>query len=217
MLICSLILTLLAAMPFGQEATGMRVKISLFDVPSMIVSYTVAGWSTPDGGVAGTTVGGDITGSFPDHPVTLENRLAAGSLAVDIKTIIRDFMANACLRAQDIPVHELAGHELVFAEPAEAGQEVYQELEEGLPSPSSIRVDIEPAWETDEETGLSLRVWLRWQDPYGIQEISGNIPERLAVEQTVPVKFGLISLVGFPSSTSGRRFIYWLALSAERT
>jgi hypothetical protein len=55
----------------------------------MIVSYTVAGWSTPDGGVAGTTVGGNTTRSFPNHPVVLQNRLPAGSNSVDIKTAIR--------------------------------------------------------------------------------------------------------------------------------
>jgi hypothetical protein len=216
MFIGNLILTVLMAIQPSQETADIRVRISVFEVPFMIVSYTVAGVSK-DGGVVGTMVGGSTTRSFPRDAVTLQNRLAAGSHSVEIKTAIREFMAYSCIRAQDITVHELAEHELVFDHQGEAGHEVYQELDQGRPSPFSYRLDIEPAWESDEEAGLALQVWFRWQNPYGLQDISGEVPERLAFDQTVAVKFGQTSLVGLPSSTSGRRFIYWLAVTVEKS
>jgi bacterioferritin-associated ferredoxin len=218
MFIGNLTLAVLMAVQPGQETAGIRVTISLFEVPSMIVSYTVAGWSTPDGAVVGRTVGGNTTRSFPNRPAVLQNWLPAGSDCGDIKTEIREFMANNCIKAQHITVNEIAGHELVFDERAEAGQEVYQVLEEGRPSPFSYRLNIEPAWQNEEEIGLSLKVWLRWQYPYGVQEISGNVPERLVFDKIVVTKFGQTTLVGFPSSDSrGRRSIFWLALSAEKS
>lgn len=216
MFVCHLILPLLMAIPLGQETANVRVRITLFEVSSMIVSRMFAGIVTEGEGVAGTLVGGNTTGSFPASPVTLKNRLAAGLDTMDMKGAIREFMANDCIRAQDITINELAGRELVFGHQGEAGQEVCQELHQGRPSPLSYRLDIEPVWENEQEAGLALQIWLLWQDPYGIQDIKDNIPERLAFDQAVSVKFGQTTLVGFPSSTSGRRFIYWLALSVEK-
>jgi len=214
MFVCNLILPLLMAIPLGQETVNIRVRITMFEAPSMIVSRMFAGRTTKGGGVAGTMVGGNTTGSFPDGAVTLQNRLPAGSYGVDIKKVICEFMAFDCIRAQDITVYELAGHELVFNAHSGAGKEVAQKLD--LDS-LSYRLDIEPAWKNEQEAGLALQVWLRWQDPYGIQDIRDNIPERLAFDQTVSVKFGQTSLVGFPSSTSrSRRSIFWLALSVEK-
>lgn len=218
MLICNLILTLLATTPFAQETAGICVKISLFEVPSMIVSYTVAGWSTPDGGVAGTTVGGNTTWSFPSRPVVLQNRLPAGSGSVDIKTAIREFMAYGCIRPQHIAVHELAEHELVVDRQGEPGQEVIKEIHQGRPSPLSFRLEIGGAWQNEDETGLALQIRLSSQDPSAVQDISGDIPERLVFDQTVSVTLGQTTLLGFPSSDSrARRSIFWLALSAEGT
>jgi hypothetical protein len=214
MSIGNLILTFLMAIPLGQETANIRVRIILFEVPSMIVSRVIAGEVAEGEGVVGTMVGGSTTGSFPDEAVTLQNRLAAGSDTMDIKRVIREFMAYDCIKAQDVSVFELTEHELVFNYQNEAGQEVAEELD--LDS-LLYRLDIEPVWKNDEEAGLALRVWLRWQDPYGIQDIRDNIPERLVFDQTVLVKFSQVTFVGFPSSTSkSRRSIYWLALSVEK-
>ena len=209
-----LMLTLLLVIPLSQETANVRVRITLFEVPSMIVSRMIASRVTEDGGVEGTMVGGNTTGSFPDGAVTLQNRLPAGSFSVDIKKVIREYMAYGCIRAQDISVNELAEHALVFGHKSKAGQEVAQELD---PKSLSYRLVVEPAWEDEQEAGLALQVWLRWQNPYGVQDIINNIPERLALDQNVAVKFGQTSLVGFPSSTSRpRRSIFWLALSVEK-
>ena len=218
MFVCNLILPLLMAVPLGQETANVRTRITLFEVPSMIVSRMITSRVTKDGGVEGTMmVGGDTTASFPAEGVSLPSRLPASSVSEDIKKVIREFMANSCLRAQDISVNELAGHELVFDHRCLAGQEVYQELHKGRPYPLSYRLVIEPAWQNNEEAGLHLQIWLRWQDPYGIQDIRDIIPERLAFDQTVAIKFGQRTLFGFPSSTSrSRRSIYWLALSVEK-
>jgi hypothetical protein len=214
MLTGNLILTMLMAVPIGQDAAHIRVRISLFEVPFRIVSWTYAG-VTKDGGVAGTMVGGSTTGSFPPRPITLQDRLPAGSESLDIKKAIREFMAYSCIRAQDIIVNDLAQHELVFDHQSEAGQEIYQELRKGRPSPVSYRLEIEPAWQNEEAAGLALQIWLRWQDPGGIQAFSGDVPERLAFDETVSVKFDQTTLVAFPSSTSGPRSVYWLAISVE--
>lgn len=211
-----LMLTLLLVIPLSQETANVRVRITLFEVPSMIVAWTFAGVAK-DGGVVGTTVGGSTTGAFPAGVVSLQNRMPAGSDSLEIKKVIREFMAYGCIRAQGITVYELANHELVFRDQREAGQEVYQELDEGRPCPVTYRLVVEPAWEDEQEAGLALQVWLRWQNPYGVQDIINNIPERLALDQNVAVKFGQTSLVGFPSSTSRpRRSIFWLALSVEK-
>jgi len=214
MLMRNLILSMLIAIPLGQETANVHVRLTLFEVPFMIVSRVIAGGVTEGGGVVGTMVGGSTTGSFPDGAVTLQNRLPAGSYSVDIKKVIREFMAYDCIRAQDISVNTLVEHALVFGHKSRAGQEVAQELDlESL----SYRLDIEPVWENEEEAGLALQIWLRWQDPYGIQDIKNDIPERLVFDQTVSVKFGQTILVGFPSSTSrSRRSIFWLALSVEK-
>jgi hypothetical protein len=212
----NLILMLLMLIPLGQETADIRVKITLFEVPFMIVTTMFAGGVAKDGGVVGTMVGGSTTGGFPAEVVSLQNRLPADSYSVDIKSAIRDYMANSCIRAQNITVYELANHELVFRDQREAGQEVYQELDEGRPCPVAYRLVVEPVWEDEQEAGLALQVWLRWQNPYGVQDIINNIPEHLALDQNVAVKFGQTSLVGFPSSNSGPRSIYWLAVSVEQ-
>lgn len=215
MAICSLMLTLFMAIHPGQEAANLRVRIIVYEVPFMIVSRTIAGVAE-DGSVVGTMVGGSTTGSFPDKAVTLQNRLPAGSYSVDIKDVIREFLAYSCIRAQDITVYELAEHELVFNDPHEAKREVYQELDEMRPSPVSYRLNVELTWENEHEAGLAIQVWLRWQNPQRIQENITNIPERLAIDENVAVKLGQTSLAGFPSTTTGPRSVLWLALSVER-
>jgi len=214
MLIGNLILALLMAIPLAQESASIRVKITLFEVPFMIVSWTTARVAE-DGSVVGTMVGGSTTGAFPAEAVSLQNRLPADSYSVDIKSAIREYMAYSCIRAQNITVYELAGHELDFDHQNGVGQEVAQERED-WPYWLSYRLAVEPAWKNEEEIGLALRLWIRRKDPHGLLDITGQVPEHLVLDQTVTVKFGQTSLVGFPSSTSrSRRSIYWLALSAE--
>jgi len=216
MFVCNLILPLLMAIPLGQETADIRAKITLFEVPSMIVSRMIATRVTKDGGVEGTMVGGSTTGSFPAEMVCLQNRLPAGSDSMALKKAIREFMANDCVRAQDITVYELAGHELIFDHQNETGQEVAQKRD-AWPYWLSYHLAVEPAWMDEEDVGLALRLWIRRQDPYGLQDITGQVPECLVFDQTVAVKFGQTSLVGFPSSTSRpRRSIFWLALSVEK-
>jgi hypothetical protein len=212
----NLILTLLLVIPLGQEAAKIRVRITMFEIPFMIVSRTIATRVAEDGSIIGTMVGGSTTGSFPDGEVTIHNRLPAASDSVDIVKAIREFMAYGCITAQDIGVNEFTRHELIFDLQDGAGEEVYQELHKGRPSPLSYRLAIEPVWENEREAGLALQVRLRWQDPFGIQDIRDNIPERLVYDQTVFVRFGQTTLVGFPSSSSrSRRSIYWLAIAVD--
>lgn len=215
MFVGNLILPVLMVIPLGQETGNVRVRITLFEVPSMIVSRMIATRVTKDGGVEGTTVGGSTTGSFPTSVVSLQNRLPADSYSVDIKSAIREYMAYSCIRAQDIRVYEFSGHELIFDHQNKAGQEVAQE-KDAWPYWLSYRLAIEPAWKNEEECGLALRLWIRRKDPHGLLDITGQVPEHLVLDQTAAVKFGQTSLVGFPSSTSGPRSIYWLALSVER-
>jgi hypothetical protein len=214
MFLTNMIMALLMALPFGQEAANIRVKITLFEVPFRIVSWTYAG-VTKDGGVAGTTVGGPTTGAFPSGGVSLQNKMSADSSSLDIKSAIQEHMAYSCLRAQDITVNEIARHDLVFDDQGGAGQQVTEELYRDRPSPFFYRLDIEPAWKNDEEIGLALKLWIRGQEPYELQDITGQLPERLVLDQTVAVRFGQMSFTGFPSTTSGPRSIYWLAVSAE--
>jgi hypothetical protein len=213
MVMGNLILTLLMVIPLGQESANIRVKVSLFEVPFMIVSWTTARVAE-DGSVVGMTVGGSTTGSFPTGVVSLQNRLPADSYSVDIKSAIREYMAYSCIRAQDITVYEFAGHELIFNHQNEAGQEVAQERD-GWPYWLSYRLAVEPAWKNEEQVGLALRLWIRRKDPHGLLDITGQVPEHLVLDQTVALKFGQTSLVGFPSTTSGPRSICWLAVSVE--
>jgi hypothetical protein len=210
----NLLLPFLMVLPLYQEATNLQVRITMFEVPFMIVSWTTARVAE-DGSVVGTTVGGSTTGSFPTGVVSLQNRLPADSYSVDIKSAIREYMAYSCIRAQDITVYEHAGHELIFNHQNEAGQEVAQERDD-WPYWLSYRLAVEPAWKNEEEIGLALRLWIRRKDPHGLLDITGQVPEHLVLDRTVALKFGQTSLVGFPSTTSGPRSIYWLALSVEK-
>jgi len=132
MFIQILILTNLMALQPAEEAANVRVRITLYGVPFMIVSRTIDTRVAEDGSVIGTMVGGSTTGAFPADVVSLQNRLPAGSYSVDIKDAIREFMASGCIRAQDITIYELAGHELIFDHQNEAGQEVAQERDDWL-------------------------------------------------------------------------------------
>ena len=87
----NLILTLLMAIPLGQEAASIRFKITIFEVPFMIVTTMFAGGVAKDAGVVGTMVGGSTTGAFPDEVVSLQNRLPADSNGVDIKSVIPEY------------------------------------------------------------------------------------------------------------------------------
>ena len=201
-------------MPIGHATVEMRVKITAFEVPSMIVSTTWAGPSK-DGGIVGTTIGGNTTWSFPNEPIFLQNQLPANSDAAQIISAIRQHMAYGCIREQMIAVSEKTKLEFVLNKQTTA-EEVYWRLDEGRGG-NALRLAVETAWLNEEGAGLAIKIWLRWQDPFGIQEIGDQPPEQLAVSRVFPLKFGRTSLLGFPSSTSKeRRSIFWLALSAEK-
>ena len=215
MFLGELVLSLLMAIPLGQETADVRLRITVFEVPSMIVSMTWAGPSK-DGGVVGTTVGGNTTWSFPNEPVFLQDELPDQSDSTRIITAIRKHMVYGCIREQMITAFEKAQNELVLNKQT-AAQEVFRRFAEGG-GRNALRLAVEAAWQNEAEAGIALRAWLRWQDPYGIQEIEDRLPERLVVDRVLPMKFGRTSLLGFPSSTSrARRSGFWLALSAEKT
>ncbi len=215
MSLVQIIFPLLMMIPLGQETADVRLRITLFEVPSWIVSMTWAGPSK-DGGVVGTTVGGNTTWSFPSEPVFLQNQLPGNSDTEQITTAIRKHMVYSCIREQMITVTEKTKLELVLDKQT-AAQKVFRQLAEGG-GRNALRLAVETAWQNGDETGIALRVWLRWQDPFGIQEIGDQLPEPLVVDRVFPMKFGRTSLLGFPSSTSrARRSIFWLALSAEKT
>ncbi len=206
---------LLMAISLGQEPIEMHVKITVFEVPSMIVSTT---WAGPGkaGGVVGTAVGGNTTRSFPDKPVFLQDQLPANSAAAQIISAIRQHMTYGCIREQMIAVSDKTKVELVLNRQT-AAQEIFWPFAEGG-GRNSLRLAVERAWRNEDETGIALRVWLRWQDQFGIQEIGDHLSEQLAVDRVLAIKYGRISLLGFPSSDStGRRSVFWLALSAEET
>jgi hypothetical protein len=216
MFIETLIATVLLAMPRAGQAPDLHLKITLFEVPFRIVSMTFAGWTAKDGSVVGKTVGGATTGAFPAGAIVLQNRLPAESGIREAQKAIREFMADDCVKAQNIIVNELAEHELCFGQIGESGQEVYQELSKGRPSPVSYRIHIELAWENEDQVGLALRIWLNWQDPGGIQDFGGIVPERLAFDETISAKTRQTSLVAFPTSESHwDRSIIWLAISVR--
>jgi hypothetical protein len=182
----------------------------------MIVSRTIAGRGDAQGTVAGKMVGGNTTGSFPTKTVFLQDRLAGSAEARDIKRAIRDYMALGCIREQDIGVSELTQHDLVLNDKLPTALEADREIEQ-WPHQASYRLILEPVWQNEEEAGLDVQLWLRWQDPYGIQVVSGQVQERLVVDQVLTVKFGQTSFLGFPTSTlKSRRSIYWLALFVEK-
>jgi hypothetical protein len=216
MFVGHLILPLLMAISLGQETANIRVRITLFEVPSMIVSRIFAGRVTEDGAVAGTMVGGNTTGSFPAGVVFLQDRLAGCANTSDIKSAIFEYMAYSRIKEQDIGIFELTQHELVLGNQPSIAQEVEREIDK-WPHRVSYRLTVEPAWQNEEEVGLALRLWIRRKDPHGLLDITGQVPEHLVLDQTVALKFGQTSLVGFPSSTSrSRRSIYWLAVSVEK-
>lgn len=211
-----LTLPLLMMIPFDQETANLRLRITFFEVPSIFVSRIVAGRVDKDGTVAGTMVGGNTTGSFPTKTVFLQDRLAGSADSGDIIGAIREYMAAACIREQDIEVFELTRHDLVLNDKLPIAIEADRGFEQ-WPHQASYRLILEPARQNEEEAGLALQLWLRWQDPYGIQDISGQVPKRLVVDQILTAKFGQTSLLGFPSSTlRSRRSIYWLSLFVEK-
>jgi len=129
MFLCSLTLSLLMMIPFGQETADIRLRITLFEVPSRIVSMTWAGPSK-DGGVVGTTVGGNTTWSFPTEPVFLQDQVPGRPDSTQIMTAIRRHMVYSCIREQMITVSEKTELELVLNKQT-AAQEVFRQLDEG--------------------------------------------------------------------------------------
>jgi len=215
MLLSQMISFLLVLVPLCQETADIRLRITLYEVPSWIVSRMWAGPSK-DGGVVGTMVGGNTTWSFPNEPVFLQDKLPGNSDTEQIITAIRKHMVYGCVKEQMITVSKKAKVELILDRQT-AAWEVFWRFAEGG-GRNALRLAAEAAWRNEDETGIALRVWLRWQDPFGIQEIGDQLAEQPAFDQVLPLKFGRTSLLGIPSSSSKeRRSIFWLALSAEKT
>lgn len=124
-------------------------------------------------------------------------------------------MAYGCVKEQMITVSKKAKVELVLNRQTDS-QEVFWRFAEGG-GRNAFRLAVEAAWRNEDETGIALRVWLRWQDPFGIREIEDRLPDQLVVDRALPMKFGRTSLLGFPSTESrARRSSFCLALSAEK-
>ncbi|OGD18910.1 MAG: hypothetical protein A2W03_13715 [Candidatus Aminicenantes bacterium RBG_16_63_16] len=199
------------------QDTGLRVKISIYEVPFGIVSRTVASHANPDGSVTGTMAGGATTAKFPKSSVLLENYLSGSSSTAAIKRNIREYMAYGCVRSQDIRVFDLAEHELVFDNGQLRVQETGQDLE-SYPYDLSYHLRIEPAWKTAEDIGLAVQLWMDWRNVPNVQP-SETLRRGLPIlDQTIPVKLGQTSLAGFrPTIGNGPKgSVYWLALSADK-
>lgn len=75
-------------------------------------------------------------------------------------------MAYGCAIEQMITVSKKAKVELVLNRQT-AAQEVFWRFAEGG-GRNALCLAAEAAWRNEDETGITLRVWLRWQDPFGI-------------------------------------------------
>ncbi len=217
--VVSIFLLLVAQLCFSapaQEKGKFHVRISIYEIPNMIISRIVSTKIADDGSVTGTMVGGDITSSFPPGVVLLQNRLSDSPIDDPVIKVIRENMASNCVRLQDIQVIALAQHDFLLDAMESESQEVYQDLtSSGIEYHYRLRVVLE--WKNEEEVCLALQLWMNRKNPDSIQLIGVEIPAPLVLDLTVTAKFDQTSLVGFPSyGKKPRDTIYWLAISTKK-
>lgn len=176
--VVSIFLLLVAQLCFSapaQEKGKFHVRISIYEIPNMIISRIVSTKIADDGSVTGTMVGGDITSSFPPGVVLLQNRLSDSPIDDPVIKVIRENMASNCVRLQDIQVIALAQHDFLLDAMESESQEVYQDLtSSGIER--HCRLKVLPKWQNEEEPGLGLQLWMNRQNPFGIQELELKTP-----------------------------------------
>ncbi len=198
------------------EQSVFQVRVSIYEVPWMIISRTIASTTNADGSVSGRMVGGITTASVPAGTVLLENRLSGSHSVASVRRAIRKYMSNGCVRDQDITVFELAQHDFSFDGKCLELREIGREAK-SIRHDLNYHVRIEPAWKTDEEVGLALQLWMHTENRYGVRVIGDQNPELQVLDHTIASKFGHISLLAFRSANeSWSGSVYWLAISAEK-
>lgn len=182
----------------------------------MIVSRTITSKINEDGSIQGTMIGGSTTASFPNSVVILENRLSGSPLDMTIKRSIREYMANDCIRSQDITVFDIASHDLLWDDNRLEAQEANHKVETHRLS-LTYRLRIEPAWRNEEGFGVALQLWMSWENLFEVREVSAQNPERQILDERVAVKPGQTSPVGFRlAGKLHRGGICWLAISVDQ-
>jgi hypothetical protein len=217
-LLISFILLFLAQLPLPAQTdarSDYRVRISILEVPSAIVSRFVSSKVNQDGSVEGTIVSGNTTASFPKGVVILENRLKASPTDATIKSPIREFMASDRIRYEDVSVFDLASHDFFFDFKRLESQEVSQQIKE-WPHEISCHLRVAPERKTENDLLVSVQLWMRLKNGLEIQPVGTQDPERLVLEQTVAVGIGQTSLIGFRADDKKLRDVFWLAVSAQK-
>jgi hypothetical protein len=182
----------------------------------MIVSRTLTSKINEDGSIEGMMIGGSTTASFPNSVVILENRLSGSPLDMTIKRAIREYLANECIRGQDITVYDLASRDLLWDDGRLEAKEVNQDLVTDRLK-LAYRLRVEPAWINEEGFGAALQLWMSWENLFEVREVGAQNPERQVLDERITVKFGQTSLVGF--RLDGKRLrasVCWLAISVDQ-
>jgi hypothetical protein len=224
------------------QDSGLRVRVSIYDVPSLFVSRTIAWGSRAAGGVWGTIIGPvDTTASFPKGAVLLQHKIPQGFGDSEVKEEIGKYMATGCLVPQQIDPGLVGCHEFQFGATTESQEETKAVKVRGVEY--HYRLRLTPGEQSGDALPLRVELWMNRYDPRqihylgeerveqqlldcliavsilrtkamkGAGPLPGNAPSPIAG----PPAFGtLIGIASRDNDSQPRRTVYWIAASADK-
>lgn len=183
------------------QDTGIRVRVAIYEVPSMFVSMTFA-VKNADGSVWGTTIGGaNTTSSFPEGVVLLQDILRNDFSDSEVIEEISKFMAAPCIVPQQIDARLLAYHDFQFNETLESREEARDLKARGVEYHYRLRVA--PGEQSGDKLPVQVQLWMNRNDPRQVHfPWEGNV-ERQILDYSIAVTVPGAEEAYRPDSTPG--------------